>query len=67
MSDHEKGTTPAEKGRTAAVVLDFIKSRRASAVETAASLFLKSSFGAPAIPGCAEEDVEDLGGDFGFL
>ena len=67
MSDLKKGSTPAEKGRTATVVLDFIKSRRARAVETAASLLLKSSFGAPAIPGCAEEDVEDFGGDFGFL
>ena len=67
MSDLEKGSTPAEKGGTATVVLDFIKSRRAGAVETAASLFLKSSFGAPGIPSCAEEDVEDFRGDFGFL
>ena len=67
MSDLEKGTTPAEEGRAATVVLDFIKGRRASTVETAASLLFESSFGAPAIPSCAEEDVEDFGGDFGFL
>ena len=67
MSDLEKGATPAEKGRAATVVLDFIKSRRASTVETAASLLLKSSFGAPTIPSGAEEDIEDFRGDFSLL
>ena len=67
MSDLKEGSTPAKKGRPATVVLDFIKSRGASAMETAASLLLKSSFGAPTIPSGAEEDIEDFRGDFSLL